>query len=86
MSGKVFAGFVLAVFFAAGSALVYAADRASSAEVRESSLNVMDFGAKGDAKADDTKAIQAALDALKGGKHGKLVIPAGNYRITETLK
>jgi hypothetical protein len=49
-------------------------------------LNVRDFGAKGDAKTDDTQAIQAALDALKGDKHGKLVIPAGNYRITETLE
>jgi len=52
------------------------------------------FGAKGDGKTDDTKAIQQALDSLSNrlanyntGKSGYTVlyIPAGSYRISATL-
>lgn len=45
-----------------------------------------DFGAVGDGKADDTAAIQRALDALR--PHDRscvLYVPAGTYRITQTL-
>ncbi len=42
--------------------------------------------AKGDGRADDTAAIQAALDAAKGGGEGGVVfLPSGRYRITRTL-
>ena len=44
--------------------------------------NVKDFGAVGDGVNDDSIPIQAAL--LGGGK--EVVIPAGNYRIRQTLK
>lgn len=53
------------------------------------------FGAKGDGVADDTKAFQAALDSLtvtgKGYNTGDraytvIYIPAGEYRITSTLR
>lgn len=42
-------------------------------------INARDFGAIGDGRADDTKSLQAALDAaaLRGGS---VVIPAGVYR------
>lgn len=48
-------------------------------------LNVRDFGANGQDREDDTQAIQKALDALDGDAHGKLVIPHGTYRVSETL-
>lgn len=43
-------------------------------------LNVRDFGAKGDGAADDTLFIQTAILACP--EHGRILIPAGNYRIT----
>lgn len=45
--------------------------------------NVKDHGAKGDGQADDTAAIQAAIDALQNG--ATLYFPRGMYRITKTL-
>jgi len=43
-------------------------------------LNVRDFGAKGDGEHDDTLAIQAAIMACP--KEGGVLIPKGTYRIT----
>jgi hypothetical protein len=44
----------------------------------------IDFGCKGDAVADDTACLQAALDA--GGIQGRRVyIPAGTYSVSEPL-
>ena len=46
-----------------------------------------DYGARGDGKADDTAAIQKALDDLR--QHRKfcvLYFPAGTYRVTATVK
>jgi len=42
---------------------------------------VTDFGAKGDGIADDTRAIQSALDSGKN-----IVIPEGTFRITNALE
>lgn len=46
-------------------------------------LNVKDFGARGDGKADDTAAIQAALNAAATSGSGVKTVfaPAGNYRV-----
>lgn len=43
-------------------------------------LNVRDFGAKGDGETDDTRFIQAAILACP--KDSRVLIPKGCYRIT----
>ena len=46
-----------------------------------------DFGAVGDGKADDTAALQKALDSVGTPelKRNAIWVPAGTYRITKTL-
>ena len=63
------------------------------AQTRTPGVNVRDFGAVGDGRADDTAALQAAIDAacpIGGGAlaivPSKVVLPAGHYRITKPLK
>ncbi|MGN0506827.1 MAG: glycoside hydrolase family 28 protein [Lachnospiraceae bacterium] len=43
-------------------------------------LNVKDFGAKGDGVTDDTLFIQCAINACP--KNGRVFVPEGNYKIT----
>ena len=47
-----------------------------------------EFGAVGDGKADDTAAIQKALESVRSSSSPKKVLyfPAGTYRITSTLR
>ena len=51
--------------------------------------SVRDFGALGDGRTDDTAAIQAAIDHERGTRHEKkpavVYLPAGTYRISDTL-
>ena len=47
-------------------------------------MNVLDFGAKGDGKTDDTIAFQKALDKT-GVTGGVVCVPTGMYRIKGTL-
>lgn len=44
-------------------------------------VNVKDKGAKGDGRTDDTKAIQAAIDAAAGTKGSTVLVPAGAYMV-----
>lgn len=54
------------------------------AKLRES-VSVADFGAVGDGVADDTAAIQAALDHVQTLKGGVVNIPTGTFKITSML-
>ncbi len=49
-------------------------------------VNVRSYGAKGDGIADDTAAIQAAINAILAKPGPVLWIPTGTYRITDTLR
>lgn len=66
-------------FEQAGSAVV----ARSAQEKMRDVVSVKDFGAIGDNMADDTAAIQAAIDSV-GGPIG-IYFPAGVYRVTETI-
>lgn len=46
-------------------------------------LNVRDFGAHGDGQTDDSKAIQAAIDAASDGD--RILFPAGQYRLVASF-
>lgn len=48
-------------------------------------VSVKDFGAVGDGIADDTAAIQAAIDAVEAQNGGCVYFPAGAYKVTSTL-
>jgi parallel beta-helix repeat protein len=49
------------------------------------SVSVKDFGAVGDGVADDTAAIQAAIDAINAAGGGDVLFPTGKYSITSQL-
>lgn len=51
--------------------------------IEGATLNVVDFGAVGDGIADDTPAIQAAIDSRTNGY--AVYFPAGTYKFTEAL-
>lgn len=54
-------------------------------QVAISTINVKNFGAVGDGSNDDTAGIQLALDAANTAGGGIVFIPAGTYKITNTL-
>ncbi len=51
---------------------------------KPSTINVRSFGAVGDGRADDTGAIQQAID-VAAAKNAELIFPAGLYNISKTL-
>jgi len=61
--------------------LTYARNRMIS----ESDVVVTDFGAVGDGSADDTLAIQAAINFAISNGSRRVHIPAGEYKITDTI-
>lgn len=52
--------------------------------IQDAVINVKDYGAIGDNTADDTSAIQSAINALSSNG-GVLRFPAGTYKITSPL-
>jgi len=58
--------------------------KASFSMIQGASVNALDYGAIGDGVADDTAALQAAID-YASSIHGTLVIPEGLYKTTATL-
>lgn len=66
-----------------GMAVFFAACHPSRHAV-PTEINVRDYGAKADGKADDTAAIQAAIDALPSSG-GSVYFPCGSYRISNGL-
>ena len=61
-----------------------AVDRNVEQKLQES-VSVKDFGAVGDGVADDTTAIQAALNAAFTAGGGGVYVPTGTYKITLPL-
>jgi len=57
-----------------------------AADPGQGELNVRQFGAMGNEIADDTDAIQQAIDALPSSRGGTVVFPPGTYRITRPLR
>ncbi len=51
----------------------------SSASAKEVYYNVLDFGAKGDGKTNNTKAINAAIETASKNGGGTVYFPAGDY-------
>lgn len=47
--------------------------------------NVRDYGAIGDGVADDTQAIQTALNLARDAEGGEVFLPDGQYRVTDVL-
>jgi hypothetical protein len=62
---------------------VGAVDRTVQGRLRDS-VSVKDFGAVGDGVADDTAAIQAAIDSFATGQ-GTIYFPKGIYLVTSTI-
>jgi hypothetical protein len=58
---------------------VVAATVVAAAAPAPSAISVLDFGAKGDGKTDDTAAFQKALDAAAQAGGGSVLAPRGNY-------
>lgn len=55
----------------------------TSATVGYGEHDITDYGAVGDGVTDDTAAIQSCLDAVYGAGGGTVVVPEGNYLVTE---
>ncbi|MCU1439276.1 MAG: hypothetical protein JWP85_273 [Rhodoglobus sp.] len=59
--------------------------KTSSGPLEHEVFNVRDFGAVGDGTADDTAAIQQAIDAAQAIGGGTVYLPSGTFKTTSTL-
>ena len=66
-------------------ACVAAAGLLGPAQTYRSAFDVTAYGAKGDGVTDDTKAFQAAFDAL-GTSSGQVHVPTGSFLLTRTVR
>jgi len=85
----VLAGTVLAGSLLAGTGCAASVVREPRSPLAGSDrlLNASAFGTIGDGRADDTAALQAALDAgIRDRNGGVLVIPPGVYRVTRPIR
>ena len=67
-------------------AMCGAAGAAAANKAHPAALHVMDFGAKGDGKTDDTAAIQKAIDAASAVGGTQVTLPRGNFLIRGHLE
>jgi hypothetical protein len=67
------------------SACTSTVKKTSANDLGARTYNIRDFGAKGDGKTLDTKAIQAAVDACFADRGGIVLVPAGVF-VTGTVE
>lgn len=74
---------------ATGNSVATAADAAAARTAigaeRLATFNVKDYGAVGNGTADDTTAIQSAIDAAVAAGGGQVLLDAGTYKVTSSL-
>lgn len=79
----------IAATLANGSALPITATGSTTARTAAARaadvFNVKDYGAVGNGVADDTAAIQAAIDAAEAAGGGSVILPAGQYVVSARL-
>ena len=54
---------------------------ATALTAQSADYNILDFGATSHLKANSTQALQAAIDRCAADRGGRVVVPAGQYRI-----
>jgi hypothetical protein len=83
VAGLVAAGGAL---FAMPNAASASPASASAADARHGAVDVKDYGAVGDGTHDDSRAIQAAVNAAQGGGGRTVFFPTGTYKVTSPIR